>query len=31
MTFRFEMWDNRDHENVSRSGLILSNISMEKN
>ena len=31
MTFRFEMWDNRDHENVSRSGLILSNVSMEKN
>ena len=30
MTFRFEMWDNTDHEGTSRSGLILSDISMVK-
>ena len=30
MTFRFEMWDNNNHEGTSRSGLILSNISMDK-
>ena len=29
-TFRFEMWENRSHEDISRSGLILSNISMVK-
>ena len=29
-TFRFEMWDNRNHEETSRSGLVLSNISMVK-
>lgn len=29
-TFRFEMWENRNHEDISRSGLILSNISMVK-
>ena len=30
LTFRFEMWETRDHEDISRSGLVLYNISMVK-